>query len=92
MKYLMVNKPRLKIVPVDNNSLKEAFRNLSIRGYNPREVAKPPSKRTIRRWRKQGKCRALCGCFIPCVSGERCYNHNEMSWLTALNIKVYLYD
>jgi hypothetical protein len=65
-----------------------AYSNL-VRMYpNVQEVTKPPSDRTIRRWKQRKLCRAICGCYIPCIRGQRCEVHNKMSWLTALSILV----
>jgi hypothetical protein len=90
MKYILVdfsNSTR-KILCVSDESKFEIILAHFRKRFSCREVTKPPSKRTVRRWRKSGRCKALCGCWISCGRGERCQKHNCMSWLTAVyNIK-----
>lgn len=90
MKYILidVSSSARKVLCISDESRFEKILASLKKQFSCREVTKPPSQRTIRRWRKSGRCRALCGCWISCTRGERCQKHNCMSWLTAVyNIK-----
>jgi hypothetical protein len=87
-KYILVDVGwnNRRLVRIDSsaynvNDIASRFRS---KGYTVREVCDPPSERTRRRWIKQGKCRAICGCWIDTLPGQRCPKHNTMSWLTAV--------
>jgi hypothetical protein len=71
-----------KIMIVSEDKFHEVYPLLRYK-YNAREVCKPPSKRTLRRWKRSNRGRAICGCWVPFERGERCYTHNAMSWLSA---------
>lgn len=90
MRYLLIdNKVNFrKVIPIHEGNMMSAYSNLKRTCNNVEEVGKPPAARTVRRWKQRKLCRAICGCFIPCISGSRCEVHNKMSWLTALNMKV----
>ena len=85
MKYILLEfsfKPtRRKILCVQDLEFPQAMKYLRKR-YSVRETVKPPSKRTLRRWRQYGKMKAICGCAVP-LDG-RCQAHNAMSWRSAL--------
>jgi hypothetical protein len=85
VKYILLEfsfKPtRRKILCVKDLGFPQVIRDLSKR-YSVRETVKPPSKRTLRRWRASGIMRAICGCTVR--PGERCETHNAMSWDAAL--------
>lgn len=59
------------------------LRNLNLNNISYIEVSKPPSSRTIRRWKRCGYARAICGCKIREARGGRCEKHGKMSWITA---------
>lgn len=85
MKYILLEfafKPtRRKILCVNDLEFAQVMRYLRKR-YSVRETVKPPSKRTLRRWRQYGKMKAICGCAVR--PGERCEAHSAMSWQSAL--------
>lgn len=82
MKYIVVNTYR--VVPVVDDMLSKVINHLRFRGYTCHESTKPPAKRTLRRWAKQNRARAICGCWIDTKSGSRCEVHHVMSWLSVL--------
>lgn len=84
MKYLLVDlKGHRKILCLEDKDFDSIYRRLS-RGYMVRQISRPPSKTTLNRWRKCGKCKALCGCWVGPQKGSRCTIHNTMNWFTAL--------
>jgi hypothetical protein len=86
VKYILVDistSARKLLCVSEESEFAKVLARLKLR-YNCREVSRPPSQRTIQRWRARGKCKAVCGCWIACARGERCLEHNAMSWLTAV--------
>jgi hypothetical protein len=73
-----------KILCLEND---KSLQRLRLR-YNAQVVCKPPSDRTLQRWRSSNKARALCGCWISASRGARCDVHNRQSWLTVYYMKA----
>lgn len=45
---------------------------------------KAPSINTLMRWEMQGKCKALCGCWVE--PDGHCGIHDKPSWLLVLGL------
>jgi hypothetical protein len=93
MRYLLVDLHNFKrkIIPICEYDFEKVHRTVSYK-YSCREITKPPSARTLRRWKNSSRCKAICGCWIDNLSGERCSIHNCMSWLSALiGVHPYAY-
>lgn len=84
MRYLLLRGTSYsRILPVAEENYNNIL-SLLKRGRQVYEISKPPSRRTLGRWAKSGRCKALCGCWISSESGARCSEHSSMSWLTAV--------
>lgn len=83
MRYLLIEnlQGHRKVIQVENTVV--VINRLRARGYKAYEVENPPCLQTIRQWIRQGKCKAICGCWIDAESGSRCPIHHAMSWLTV---------
>lgn len=89
MKYLaIVNRfgfqKKYKITAVaDEAEVKQARKNFYLSGYWTFFTKKPPSRKTVKRWRLSGKVRAVDGCWLK--AGEARCKHNQPSWLTLID-------
>lgn len=83
MKYLLVSRYQThKIIgPVENNLIPEIYSNMRTRGYNIKEITKPPHRSTIARWKKNGVMKATDGCEVNglCSCSHQCWSWEKIS-------------
>lgn len=83
-KYILIRRHKLCVIngPINDADLREAKRNLYLRGYYVCEIPKPPHERTLRKWRAKGIMKAIDGCIVE--GGKNC-SHNKRSWQSIFN-------
>lgn len=71
-----------KVVPIAEENWNEYSRNMYLRGYFVKKLpSKPPSDRTLRRWKQIGKAKSIAGNWINGLENDKAGNP---SWLRVL--------
>jgi hypothetical protein len=78
--FLLIYRGSLtKVIEITELSqVAQAKKMFYLRGYGVKDVCKPPSERTLRRWTASGKAKAVDGCE---TTGLESCSHGCNSWL-----------
>jgi hypothetical protein len=75
--------PTKLINVADDVRIEEVRKNLWCHGWITMIVKKPPSKRTLRRWKQENRARAIDNCWVV---GYCSCSHGKRSWLNILGV------